>query len=128
MLAFIEPGNVVLGKFDSAVQGYDVPDVELDPPGLHALGDGLDLTLIFAVNVRPEHLAASLPEELPVAPGVVGVFELGHLNHVRDLAGKQPAVLIADLFGRPFEMNEGPAAMIDAIARFSGVLLCSAEC
>jgi hypothetical protein len=37
-------------------------------------------------------------------------------------------VLIADLFGRPFEMNEGPAAMIDAIARFSGVLLCSAEC
>src|SRR6476660_5490361 len=120
VLALVEPGNVVLGQFYSAIQGYDVPDVELDSLGLRAFGDAFDLLLIFCVNVRPEHLAAGLAKELPVALGVVSAFELDHLDHVFDLAGKQTAVLISDLRGCAFEMNESPAAMVDAITRFNG--------
>ena len=80
----VEPGHVVLRQFDAAVQGDDVPDIELDSFRLDAFGDAFQFLLIFGIDVRPEHLAAGLAEELPIALGVVCTFKLDDPDHVVD--------------------------------------------
>jgi hypothetical protein len=116
VLAFVEPGDIILRQLDAAVQGHDVPDVELDAFGLNAPGNAFELLLVLGVDVRPEHCAAGLAEELPVPVGSVSVFELDDADRVGDFGGQQAAMLEADLRGSAFQMHKGPAASLKAVA------------
>ena len=115
LLSLIEPWDVVLGQLDASVKRNNVPDVELHASGLRATSDALELLLVFGIDVRPEHSAARLSKKLPIALGVVGVFEFDDGERIGNFIGQELSVLIADLCWRSFEMDIGPATPLEAV-------------
>ena len=86
------------------------------PLEANAFGNAFEFLLILGFDVGPQHFAARLAVELPIALGGVEAFELADSNQVGNFRGEQTAVLIADLRRRSLEMNVGPAPALKAIA------------
>ncbi len=82
---------------------------------LHAVGNALQFLLVLGVNVRPEHLACGLAEELPIALRLVRVEKLDRFERIGNFGGQQIPMLEPDVRGRTFQMNVGPAGLLEAI-------------
>ncbi len=84
-LVFIEPWDVILAQLHGAVEGDDVPHVDVDAAGPRPFGDAAQLGLVFRVDVRPEHFFRCVAEELPVAFGGVLVFDFENVEGIGNL-------------------------------------------
>ena len=116
MLFLVDCGQVIVAQLDVAIEGHNVPQIERRALCLEPSGDALQLFLVFGIDMRPEHRLASLAKE---APRALVLMRRGHavdVDVVFNLAGKKIAVLEADLLGRSFQVDIGPAALIELVA------------
>ncbi len=115
LLLLIRLRNIVIGDLFHGVKGDDIPDVELVALRGGAVGDALELLLVFRVGFRPEHRTRGFAVEGPVAFGAMRVVEADGVQSIFDLFRKQGSVLKADIVGRAFEVNVDPAVAFEAI-------------
>ena len=112
-LAFllVQPGNIVIGQLFERVQSHNIPAVGGLSPCLHAGHDRIELLLILRIDLRPEHLLGSLPIEIPVALRRIFKIRLAYLEQIGDFVGELISMLITNLLGLAFEMDEDPTVL-----------------
>ena len=112
---FVEPGNVIIRQLHEGVQRDNVVNIHGHTARLRALGDAVQFVLVFGIDVRPQHIVRGFAEEIPIALGIVRVFELHGRERILDLGREQIAVLVADVIRRAGEMHVGPAAAFKSV-------------
>src|SRR5271165_3618811 len=85
--------------------------------GLQAVGNALQLLLVFEINVRPQDDLRSLAIEIPAALGATYIPQLNRLKPVVDLRREQVSVLIANISRRSFELDEHPPVALETLGR-----------
>ena len=115
-LLLVEPREIVVGHFLKGVERHNVVHVEIDSVRLDAIGDALQLPLIFDVDVGPKHLPRRGAKELPIPLRRMRVKQFDRLKRVGDLGREKITVLVADIRWAAFDVYVRPPALLEAIS------------
>ena len=111
-----QPRQVVIGHFLEGIERDNIPDIEIHALRLDSIRDALQLLLILAIDMRPEHLTSGSPEEFPILPRLVHVEQFDGFKRILDLRRQEITMLIADVGRRALEMNVRPASLLKSIS------------